>query len=536
MKIKKVAVGNDFESYIEDRFCDGFNIISSDKNNRGKTIVIQSLLYALGGEPAFPFSFQYKKYCYFVEFEIDEIVYKLCKKNSVYYISCKNEILMLPGDSELKRYWNKNIKKLPSIQKDNFSKTIHMSLFIQLFSLGQDNKKTDNIQNNGYYKKEDYLNSIYDMVGIESISENIEDEIKNNQEILDAQAEIKMLKKQNKILKSKSNVSSILSPSCNDNKKEAILEKLNTLKDQISDMEYKIIRLNSRKRGWQNTLRELTSLNRTVQNATFMCFDCGSKKIKLQIDNDEEIFFDPTNSHMRKNIILSIENQINGINEDEKELSLRMKKLQEELIELLKKPEVSIQQILTYKDDFINVNEADGKISTLTDKIKTLKSKISVDNVLIESNKNYKKDVLSKLVFIMKGKYKLIDSESNPEFDSIFAKKDEIHSGSEGTVFLLSRLLSVVEVTKHKFPIIIDSFRAEELSSDNEKIVLKSFNEIQNQKIFTATLKEEEVNKYDNIDFINHLNFIKYPPRKLLSSNNTKEFLKLIEEFNLTFS
>ena len=46
MKILRVAVGNSKEAFIESRFTEGLNIISSDDNNKGKTIVIQSMMYA----------------------------------------------------------------------------------------------------------------------------------------------------------------------------------------------------------------------------------------------------------------------------------------------------------------------------------------------------------------------------------------------------------------------------------------------------------------------------------------------------------
>ncbi len=51
MKILKVAVGNTSEAFIEENFSNGLNIISSDDNNKGKTIVIQSMMYALGNDP-----------------------------------------------------------------------------------------------------------------------------------------------------------------------------------------------------------------------------------------------------------------------------------------------------------------------------------------------------------------------------------------------------------------------------------------------------------------------------------------------------
>ena len=68
MIIKRTAVGNKEEAFIESGFSQGINIISSDDNNKGKTIVIQSMMYALGNEPAFPTSFDYKQYYHFIEF------------------------------------------------------------------------------------------------------------------------------------------------------------------------------------------------------------------------------------------------------------------------------------------------------------------------------------------------------------------------------------------------------------------------------------------------------------------------------------
>ena len=58
MIIKRIAFGDSNEAFIENRLTNGFNIIFSDDNNKGKTIVMQSALYALGNEPIFPSSFK----------------------------------------------------------------------------------------------------------------------------------------------------------------------------------------------------------------------------------------------------------------------------------------------------------------------------------------------------------------------------------------------------------------------------------------------------------------------------------------------
>lgn len=61
MKIKKFAFGDKDTAFIEDRFGDLVNIIFSDDNNKGKTLVLQGIMYALGNDPIFPAGFDYSK-------------------------------------------------------------------------------------------------------------------------------------------------------------------------------------------------------------------------------------------------------------------------------------------------------------------------------------------------------------------------------------------------------------------------------------------------------------------------------------------
>ena len=45
MIIKSIFIGNTTEAFLEVGFSEGFNLIYSDDNNKGKTIVIQSIMY-----------------------------------------------------------------------------------------------------------------------------------------------------------------------------------------------------------------------------------------------------------------------------------------------------------------------------------------------------------------------------------------------------------------------------------------------------------------------------------------------------------
>lgn len=180
MIIKIVALGNNEESYIEKRISDGVNIILSNDNNKGKTILIQSMFYAIGNNPIFPDSFDYKNYYYYLKFEHNDKNYEIIRKGNSFIIKFDNKLQMLDGISELKRYWAKEIFGLPEFQFQGKQHLSDMELFIQLFFVGQDAKNTSNIFNSGYYHKDDFKNMLlsYSGISVENISPDDERQIK----------------------------------------------------------------------------------------------------------------------------------------------------------------------------------------------------------------------------------------------------------------------------------------------------------------------------------------------------------------------
>ena len=142
MIIKKTAVGNCSEAFVENNFQPGLNIISSDDNNKGKTIAIQSMMYALGNEPAFPTSFEFKNYYHYIEFDINDVTYRLCRFNNGFVLKHNSVLMLFDNVSELKRYWHKHIFPLPNIIKNQITKIVDPVLFLQLFFTGQDKKDT----------------------------------------------------------------------------------------------------------------------------------------------------------------------------------------------------------------------------------------------------------------------------------------------------------------------------------------------------------------------------------------------------------
>lgn len=129
--------------------------------------------------------------------------------------------------------------------------------------------------------------------------------------------------------------------------------------------------------------------------------------------------------------------------------------------------------------------------------------------------------------------YRAVDSSGNIVFDDIFSKSGRIYSGSDATMFYLARLYAIAEILEHDFPIIIDSFRAEDLSSNKEAVVLDWFSKLKNQLIFTTTLKKEEEEKYDNDERITLIDYTNHMPSKILQEEWVEDISKLLNKFSI---
>lgn len=82
-------------------------------------------------------------------------------------------------------------------------------------------------------------------------------------------------------------------------------------------------------------------------------------------------------------------------------------------------------------------------------------------------------------------------------------------------------------------PILIDSFRAEELSTSREERALPYFINLPNQVIFTATLKGQEAGKYSNEPSINNIDYTGYKINKLLSDEDNGAFAAKVKSFGI---
>jgi len=535
MKIKRTAVGNRNEAFVENGYTDSLNIISSDDNNKGKTIAIQSMMYALGNEPTFPTTFDYKNYYHYIEFEVEGTTYHLCRSNNSFILKHSSALMIFDSVSELKRYWTKHIFRLPQIIKNQITKIVDPVLFFQLFFIGQDKKDTSNIAHPGLYNKQDYLNMLFDICDASGIELNEEEIKKIKDRIKHLKEEREILLKQYQILKSQKTPISYLS-STNDRaafgRKINALEKVNS---KIAELRKARNTAATRKAKWETTLKELRSLNRTIDSGELRCMDCDSTNISFSSAKKNGYAFDVSSVDMRNEIIASIKEKIETYDEEIEKYAALIAEAQDELNELMSEEHITLESLMAYKEEVFSAADAETRIRDIDDQIATLNSQLQISANTSQSKKDKQTIILSSIIQKMNETYSLIDPSGNLHFDSMFTKKDETYSGSEATVFHLVKLYAIHNVLNHNFPIIIDSFRAEDLSTQKEAVVIDLYSKISTQVIFTTTLKTEELGKYDKMPNLHHIDYKEHAPSKMLTDKYLPEFKKIMAALSINF-
>ena len=533
MIIKKTAVGNKNEAFIESNFSTGLNIISSDDNNKGKTIEIQSMMYALGNEPAFPTTFEYKDYYHYIEFEVDENTYYLCRFNNGFVLKTATTLMLFDNVSELKRYWNKHISPLPSIIKNQLSKIVDPVLFLQLFFVGQDKKDTSNISHAGYYNKADFYNMLYDLCNLSGL-ELDENEIKKiKEDLAKLKNERDLLIKQHKILNSQETPVSYLSSVSDKAAFGKKISEMDRVNSKIAELRKSRNTVATRRASWENTLKELRSLNRTMECGELRCMDCDSTNILFTSSQKTSYAFDVSSVDMRNEIISSINEKIESYTEEINKLDAQISIAQDEMQSLMKDEEISLEAIVAYKQEIFNASDAEIKIKEIDEKTENLKNQLKINTDTKQSKKEQQLIILRAILNEMNSVYEIIDPNGNLHFEDLFTKKDEVYSGSEATIFHLSRLYALSKILNHPYPIVVDSFRAEDLSTTKENIILNLYKTLPNQVIFTTTLKLEELGKYDERIDIRHIDYKNHIPSQMLSTRYADDFCKLMNNLSI---
>ncbi len=271
MKILKTGCGNTQESFIEDRLTDGVNVIFSNDNNKGKTIIIQGMMYALGNEPIFPGGFDHKSYYFYTSIEHNGNIFEFLRKNSTIAVKQGDTVTVFNDTSELKYFVIKNIFSLPYIIKDGFQKLVDLSLFYQLFFVGQDRRDPSNIVNSGYYNKQDFANMLYALSGCLTLTDSIEKLKSLRSELKTCKSNIEVLSKRLTLYREHPEIANAVSKTADRENMEKERQEYHALNDAISDMQKKRARLINRKIKLENLISELNSLNTQLKSGEIRC-------------------------------------------------------------------------------------------------------------------------------------------------------------------------------------------------------------------------------------------------------------------------
>jgi hypothetical protein len=74
-------------------FSEGINLITSDKNSRGKSVVMKSLYHSLGANSDFDDIFTKDNVLFDIQFEYDSKIFRVCRFKDSYRVLKNNELI-----------------------------------------------------------------------------------------------------------------------------------------------------------------------------------------------------------------------------------------------------------------------------------------------------------------------------------------------------------------------------------------------------------------------------------------------------------
>ncbi len=531
MLIKKIAFGDNTEAFIEERLTDGLNVIYSDDNNRGKTLVMQGLMYSLGYESIFPSSFNYKNKYFYSEIVVDNEKYQFLRKKNSIAIKTEESMQIFNSVSEVRYFLEKFVFRVPKILKDNRPTLVDLSLLYELFFIGQDNRNPSGLISKGQFNKSDFKNMVYDLAGLSSNVINIGEikDIKNT--ISGLKIKLNETKKKISLIKQNPEIAEIVSKTYDSERVQDKIRAISEINENISKLKRSRQREINRKSKLEQLVSELNSLNRSLSEGNVQCGECGSDKI---VYSNNDLTFEISNIDVRNGILKSISENISQkveiINDSSREINI----LQETLNKELADSPPSFQQIILYQDQVVSERDYDDESFSLAREIDALKSQLTSSQEIDEMLKIDRKHFDEKLLDEMNKLYKAIDPHGNLKFEDIFTKRGSTFSGSEGQEFYFCKLIALSNLLNHSFPIVVDSFRDGELSTNKEDSMLEIYSNLDRQVILTSTLKDEEYNndKYEKKSKVNSIDYSTHQDCKILNRDQKDEFLELISSFD----
>ena len=541
IKIKAVYIGNGEESYIEDRLTDGINVIYSLDNNRGKTVLMQGVMYALGAIPTFPERFPYKEFIYIVDLDIDGDEVSVLRSRNTFAVKTSDSLSLFDSEVDYSRYWSENIRSLPSIVKNGRLTSAGLQLYTQMAFIGQDDISSAKITA-GQFNKDDFTEMLYAIVGLDRRELDSAEEVELKRRRDELKGQIKSLTKEASALKARGTALSAISATTDARDMQEFLKELDSVRAEVTDLRKTRNRYLARLTKNQIVLDELNSLRREVKTGKLVCLKCGSVSVGYQMA-DSNVIFDVTSPDMRTQIVNTLKERIDAIEADLDALERNLRKAQSRLSGLLSKnDEFSLMDVVACKDEYLNEQEIDKRMQEAQRELDDIKGKLESDRLLTseiaKQRKEFMDDLLGKMNLARRA---ISDNAEESDYESMFSTKANVYSGSDGTIYFAARTFAIASKINHGMPIMIDSFRADDLSSDREDRLLDLLGKLDNQVILTTTIKREEsvgpdASKYERDSRVHAIDYSNHEINRIMSDTYNDRFAEKAADFGLVLT
>lgn len=534
ISVKAAYIGNGIESFVERSFTNGINVVYSMDNNRGKTVLMQGIMFALGAVPTFPSGFQYREYIYIVDLDVDGRDVSVLRSKNTFAVLSNNELHTFESEASFSKYWSKNIRILPNIVKKGRTTSVGLELYTQMAFIPQDGKSSAKLLS-GQFSKDDFCEMLYAIKGLDGRELDTESEETLKKRRDELKGKLKSLTRQTAALNERGTALSMISASVDNRDMEELLADLERARKEVTDIRKKRSRLIDRLTKCQITLDELNSLKIETREGRLYCLECGSERIGYRMA-DSKAMFDVTNSTMRSRIIGSLGERIDATRNEIDTLDQQLRKAQQNLAALLaQNTEFSLADIVACKNDYLDSRELDLEMQKAQHELAeikdTLESNKTMTNDLRKRQREFSDELVSKMNFAQRH---ISGNDHATPYEALFSTNANVFSGSDETIYFASRQYALAAIMGHDMPLLVDSFRGEDLSTEREERMLELYSHVQNQMIFTTTVKKEEgKEKYEMDDRLNAIDYSGHDVNKILCTDYNDEFLTKVSEFGI---
>ncbi|MBE6473417.1 MAG: hypothetical protein E7Z99_07615 [Coriobacteriaceae bacterium] len=532
IKINSAYIGNEGESYIQDGFTDGLNIITSKDNHVGKTIVMQSIMYALGADAMFPANFEYRQYLFIVDIDIDGHELSILRNKDLFVVKDADSIIPLEGKGAFDEYWSEHISPLPSIVKKGVPVRVGLPLYTQMAFVSQAGRNTSRVMG-GYFDRNDFAEMVFAIVGLDArqMDSRAEADLKRRRDKLRTRR--KELEKQVSMLRKPGTALALTSPTADREETVRYVAELDALKNELTDLNKRRNHAYTRMKKNESVLSELRSLNNEVKAGSVVCLECGSERIGYKVPGSDFVF-DITTDDMRRQILRTVQDRIDAYAAEVRELEADIREVQRKFNAMADLRDLSLEDVFAAREGYVDIEAIDQELSGIADEIEDITEQLNEASRVSDEIREGRSDFKAKVLATMNRVRRTINNDPDAaEYADLFTPATRPYMGSEATEYYLARVYSLAKHVGYGLPILIDSFRAEELSSTREENALPLFVELPNQVIFTATLKEEEAGKYVENDGVNNIDYAGYIVNKLLSEADNESFSAKVASFGI---